>query len=189
MFQHYFYQTENEDIPDDEEVEEEGAQAVLTTTSVSEKIQQKAKHTEASALSALLVPGGLLPASVPSTGMRQMGRPTITRVSSPHLSTSATYKTRTEKETSTAKINSSGADNLSTERFLKMDNVETPGNPISESVRATEDSAFNWYFQHYNDSNLEPYVGVVYNLGNTPKVDNASASFYLVLFILFNTLV
>lgn len=181
---------DNEDISEDEDLEEESAQAVLTTTPVSEKTQQKTKHTEASALSALLVPGGLLPASVPSTGMRQMGRPTITRVSSPHLSTSATHKPRPDKETSTAKMNSSSTDNLNTERFMKMDNVETPGNPISESVRATEDSAFNWYFQHYNDTNnLEPYVGVVYNTGSYSKVDNVSTSFYVVLFILFNTLV
>ncbi|PSN56249.1 hypothetical protein C0J52_00418 [Blattella germanica] len=87
-----------------------------------------------SSLSALLVPGGQQPQFRPQGA----GRPTITKVSStPAPGTSA----------------------IPTEEYLRG---PVPSNTKSRSLLSpavTRNSSMDWYFQNYNKTNLEPYVG------------------------------
>jgi len=83
-----------------------------------------------SSLSALLVPGGQQPQ------FRLPGRPTITKVSTSFPASSPVpteYLRRTEPSTS------------KTHPLLPSD--------------TTTNSSMDWYFQNYNKTNLEPYVG------------------------------
>ena len=114
-------------------------------------ISYTSRITEASTISALLVPGGQLPSG--SVNLRPSGRSTITKVPSPHLG----YNTEREqlREKSAAAQRSAIIDETTksqTEAFI-----------INEEAKVIDDNPFNWYFQHYNDTNLEPYVGVAYS--------------------------
>ncbi|XP_076544303.1 artichoke [Osmia lignaria lignaria] len=112
---------------------------------------QLPRETEASALSAFLVPGGQVPSSVPN--LRPLGKPTITKVPSPRIGLSA----EDEKQKSVAEA---------VQRNVKDEekNFEKDGSS-NENAEVIEDNSFNWYFQHYNDTNLEPFVGIAYSEG------------------------
>lgn len=131
-----------------------------TNTSMT-RIKQEAS----SSLSALLVPGGQISAH------RPLGRSTITKVASPILNPVAEHYQND-------KVPASDLDKLLPE-FLSNDykkgfiektthsdtatKLLEQASSIDETAKITEDNAFNWYFQHYNDTNLEPYVGIVEN--------------------------
>ncbi|KAL7299985.1 hypothetical protein TKK_0007300 [Trichogramma kaykai] len=110
--------------------------------------QQISRNMEASALSALLAPNGQVP-SVPLvySNTRPLGRPTITKVASPYLD------------------NNGDKIQEQVEQLLAKEDSHLSGSSVDETVKAVENADFNWYFQHYNDTDLEPFVGVVY--GNT----------------------
>ncbi|XP_054003277.1 protein artichoke [Hylaeus anthracinus] len=112
------------------------------------------RETEASALSAFLVPGGQVPSSISVPNLRPLGRSTITKVPSPHLGLSA----EPEKQKSVAEAVQRNVENLEDQILDKEESSD-------ENAEVVEDSSFNWYFQHYNDTNLEPYVGVPYSTG------------------------
>ncbi|XP_076678835.1 artichoke [Andrena cerasifolii] len=118
---------------------------------------QFSRETEASALSAFLVPGGQVPATVPN--LRPLGRPTITKVPSPHTGHSA----EPEKQKSVAEAVQRNVGNADDQIFYKDESSD-------ENAEVVEDSSFNWYFQHYNDTNLEPYVGTAYSGGEKISV-------------------
>lgn len=110
---------------------------ISTNPTPLESSSMATRNLEASALSALLVPGGQVP-QVPVSGsnIRSLGRPTITKVPSPYV-------------------------DPTDDKLLKEDSHHS-GSSVDEAVKLIDDGDFNWYFQHYNDSSLEPYVGVVY---------------------------
>ncbi|XP_063978385.1 protein artichoke [Diachasmimorpha longicaudata] len=109
-------------------------------------LEQSSKGMEASALSAFLVPGGQV-GSPAQTIARTSGRSTIEKVASPHLVNQSQF-----------------GKNKSDETFpkgdLEIEREEGEWETVKDSARGAEDP-FNWYFQNYNDSNLEPFVGVV----------------------------
>ncbi|CAK9812555.1 Protein artichoke [Anthophora plagiata] len=111
-------------------------------------VSQISRETEASALSAFLVPGGQVP-SVPN--LRPLGRPTITKVPSPRIGLSS----EPEKQKSVAEA---------VQRNVKNDEkLFDKDGSLNENAEVIEDNPFNWYFQHYNDTNIEPYVGIAYS--------------------------
>ncbi|XP_076240346.1 artichoke [Calliopsis andreniformis] len=112
------------------------------------------RETEPSALSTFLVPGGQVPTSVTAPNSRPLGRPTITKVPSPHIK----LPTEPEKQKSVAEAVQRHMEDLE-DRILDKDES------FNENAEVIENSSFNWYFQHYNDTNLEPYVGISYNGG------------------------
>ncbi|XP_028050219.2 protein artichoke-like [Monomorium pharaonis] len=118
------------------------------------------RGTEASALSALLIPGGQVPFSGPTVNIRPLGRSTITKVASPYISYSA--EQFREKQKSIAAQKSEIVDETTTES-------QNEAFVIDDEAKVINDSPFNWYFQHYNDTNLEPYVGIAYNAAE--KID------------------
>ncbi|XP_078033298.1 artichoke [Augochlora pura] len=109
------------------------------------------KETEASALSAFLVPGGQVPSSGSPVNLRPLGRPTITKVPSPRLGLTS----EPEKQKSVAEAVQRNVGTA--EEIFEKDEAS------NENAEVIEDSSFNWYFQHYNDTNLEPYVGIAYS--------------------------
>ncbi|XP_029178483.1 protein artichoke [Nylanderia fulva] len=137
-----------------------------TTTATS-------REAEPSALSALLVPGGQLPSSGPVGNPRPLGRSTITKVSSPYLHNAEQLR---EKQKSVAAQRSAEVVDRTTTEIQKDAFV------IDEEAKVIDDSPFNWYFQHYNDTNLEPYVGVAYS--GAVKIDAYRWLLLLVLGIL-----
>lgn len=103
---------------------------------------QTSQGMEASALSALLIPGGQIPVTVPIIG-KIPGRSKIEKVASPRMANN------------TNKIINKNDDN---------DDEDDDDNTTVNHVKTIEDDdPFNWYFQNYNDSNLEPYIGAVDN--------------------------
>ena len=112
---------------------------------------QISRNMEASALSALLVPGGQIP-SVPlaNSNIRPLGRPTITKISSPYLDNNERIQEQVDQ-------------------LLAKEDSHLSGSSVDETVKVVEDGDFNWYFQHYNDTDLEPFVGVVYGSGLPSK--------------------
>jgi len=140
-----------------------------TTTAIS----YISRVTEASTLSAFLVPGGQLPSSG-SVNLRPSGRSTITKVASPHLSYNA------EREQSREKQKFAGA-----QRSADIDEttkVQNEAFVINEEAEVIDDNPINWYFQHYNDTNLEPYVGIAYS--SATKIDVYQWLFFIVFSIL-----
>jgi hypothetical protein len=128
---------------------------------------QVTKNMEASALSALLVPGGQLPPiSTSGINTRQLGKPTITKIPSPHVEQN--------------KENVQEKSNEKTENLLPKEDNHLSGSSVDETIKLIDNSNFNWYFQHYNDSNLEPYVGIVYgsNSVSSVKVNHLSMFVY-----------
>ena len=103
---------------------------------------------EASALSALLVPGGQLPAT--AVTKPPSGRSTITKVASPHLSLTADRKLEEEEVDKSQK-------------FVEESGRKEEEEEVEKKVKIMEENPFNWYFQNYNESNIEPYVGVAYS--------------------------
>lgn len=119
------------------------------------------RETEASALSALLVPGGQL-SSLGSLGnLRPLGRSTITKVASPYLSHN-TEQLRERQKSVAAQRSAEIVDHTTTE-------IQNEAFVIDEEARVLDDSPFNWYFQHYNNTNLEPYIGIAYS--GAAKID------------------
>ncbi|RLU17391.1 hypothetical protein DMN91_009626 [Ooceraea biroi] len=134
------------------------------------------RSTEASALSTFLIPGGQVPASGPVINLRPPGRPTITKVASPHLSYNAEQSREEPKSIAGAAQRSAEAIDESTtdgqnEAFV-----------VDEGTKVIDDGPFNWYFQHYNDTNLEPYVGIAYS--GAANIDAYGWSLLLVLSVL-----
>lgn len=119
-----------------------------TTTVIS-------RGTEASALSALLIPGGQVP-SGPIVNIRPLGRSTITKVASPYISYNAEQSREKQKSIAGAAQRSEIIDETTIES-------QNEAFVIDDEAKVTDDSPFNWYFQHYNDTNLEPYVGIAYS--------------------------
>lgn len=107
-------------------------------------------------MSAFLIPGGQVPSSGSMVNLRPLGRSTITKVASPHLSRNAEQSRERQKSaTGVAQRNAEIVDETTVARNEEF--------VIDEEGKGTDDGPFNWYFQHYNDTNLEPYVGIVYN--------------------------
>ena len=107
---------------------------------------ESTRDMEASALSALLVPGGQIPISIPTNNLRPLGRSTITKVSSPYFNSSEVIKS--EKT------------NLTSESLSSIGDSDSKA--ILDEDKFIDDNAFNWYFQQYNDTHLDPFLGVVY---------------------------
>ncbi|KAF7990763.1 hypothetical protein HCN44_000568 [Aphidius gifuensis] len=120
---------------------------------------QTSQGMEASALSALLIPGGQIPVTVPIIG-KIPGRSTIEKVASPRMANN------------TNKINNKNADN---------DDDKTT---VNNDKTIEDDDPFNWYFQNYNDSNLEPYIGAVDN--GQISTNKSNIIFILLISILLN---
>ncbi|XP_043288120.1 protein artichoke isoform X2 [Venturia canescens] len=126
---------------------------------------------EASALSALLVPGGQISTSISSKP--PSGRSTIIKVASPHLKLTA------ERDLAGNGIptNSTPANPTHQSNAVENPAPKFEGN----SVTVVEENPFNWYFQNYNESNIEPYVAVVYSGENNVLV----STFLITVFPLF----
>ncbi|KAI4497973.1 hypothetical protein M0802_006797 [Mischocyttarus mexicanus] len=138
-----------------------------TTNKLKDKTigtSQGSRKTEASALSAFLAPGGQISSSVSTTGLRTLGRPTITKVPSPYLPETIDHNRNQEKENPVAGAVQRNIENL---EYTFSNNKETT--TVNDNVKIIEDNRFNWYFQHYNDTNLEPFIGTVYS--NSIKVN------------------
>lgn len=135
--------------------------SVSTTSSTSnpprprETTTATSRGAEPSALSALLIPGGQLPSSGPAGNPRPLGRSTITKVPSPYLSHNA-EQLREKQKSVAAQRSAEIVDHTTTE-------IQNEAFVIDEEAKVVDDSPFNWYFQHYNDTNLEPYVGIAYS--------------------------
>ncbi|XP_011310139.1 chaoptin [Fopius arisanus] len=128
---------------------------------------QNNKEMEASALSAFLVPGGQVELT-PQIYARTLGRSTIEKVTLPHL----------ENQSQSNKYKSN-------EPYVKAD-LEVNEGELEETRDSNgSDDPFNWYFQNYNDTNLEPFVGVAYSGNNTSNSDNLFISMILVVGGLF----
>jgi len=129
------------------------------------------RGTETSVLSTFLIPGGQVPVSGPVVHLRPPGRSTITKVASPHLY--AEQSREESKIAGAAQRSAEAVDKSTTEVFV-----------IDDGTKLIDDSPFNWYFQHYNDTNLEPFVGIAYSgaakIGWSAKI----GSFLFVLNIL-----
>ncbi|XP_076763991.1 artichoke [Xylocopa sonorina] len=146
--------------------------ALLENRKNFSSILQTSRETEASALSTFLVPGGQVPSSIPN--LRPLGRPTITKVPSPRIGLS----TEPEKQKSVAEA---------VQRNVEVEEEKLLGkhSPFNENAEVVEDNPFNWYFQHYNDTNLEPFVGVAYSGGEKTSVTRWTllGQIYLTLYI------
>ncbi|XP_044267257.1 protein artichoke [Tribolium madens] len=95
--------------------------------------KDEVKKSVATPLSALLAPGGQQPE------FRPAGRPTITKVPSPHVSGSAPL--------------------LSNPSFAEIvQPLDETIEKIADVTQSTTDTS--WYFANYNKTNLEPFVGV-----------------------------
>ncbi|KAG5315415.1 ALS protein, partial [Pseudoatta argentina] len=116
------------------------------------------RGTEASASSALLIPGGQVPTSG-SINLRPLGRSTITKVASPYISYSTEQSKEKQKSIASA-IQRSEIDEKTT---------ENQNDVFVDEAKVIDDNPFNWYFQHYNDTNVGPYVGITYS--STAKID------------------
>ncbi|KYN23197.1 Insulin-like growth factor-binding protein complex acid labile subunit [Trachymyrmex cornetzi] len=133
------------------------------------------RGTEASALSALLIPGGQVP-SLGSVNLRPLGRSTITKVASPYISYS-TEQSREKQKSIASAIQRSEIDETTTEN-------QNDVSIINDEAKMIDDNPFNWYFQHYNDTNVGPYVGIVY--GSAAKID---AYRWFLLLVVFSILI
>lgn len=137
--------------------------SISTTSSTSnprpkETTTMTSRGTEASALSAFLIPGGQLP-SGPVGNLRPVGRSTITKVASPYLGHNVEQLRERQKS-------------VTAQRNAEIDHtteIQNEAFVIDEEAKVIDDSPFSWYFQHYNDTNLEPYVGIAYS--SAAKID------------------
>ncbi|XP_077257445.1 artichoke [Temnothorax americanus] len=141
-----------------------------TTTTTS-------RGTEASALSALLIPGGQVPSSGPVVNLRPLGRSTITKVASPYISYNAEQSREKQKSIAGAAQRSEIIDETTIES-------QNEAFVVDDEAKVIDNSPFNWYFQHYNDTNLEPYVGIAYS--GAAKIETYR---WLLLFIFFSILI
>ncbi|XP_023244888.1 protein artichoke [Copidosoma floridanum] len=117
-------------------------------------------HTRSSEAAVFLVPGGQLPTvSVSSMNNRPVGRPIITKVSSPRveLTSESNFLGPTAPAGSTDRVPGEKP-----EKLLAKEDNHLSGSTLDERVKPADDSAFDWYYRQYNDTNLEPYVGIVY---------------------------
>ncbi|XP_039309773.1 protein artichoke isoform X2 [Solenopsis invicta] len=155
---------DNSDVVTDAEPIPYFSAPVTSTTSnprPKETMTVTSRGTEASALSALLVPGGLVPSSGSVVNIRPLGRSTITKVASPYISYNADQSREKQKSIAGAAQRSEIIDETTesqNEAFV-----------VDDEAKVIKDSPFNWYFQHYNDTNLEPYVGIAYS--SATKID------------------
>lgn len=108
-----------------------------STTTISTK--EEIRKASATPLSALLVPGGQQQA------FKISGRPTITKVASPHLS-------------STAPLSA----NLQTADLIETA-AQSKGQATQDyrSIETSTKADTSWYFANYNKTSLEPFVGSV----------------------------
>lgn len=106
--------------------------------------------------------------------LRPLGRPTITKVPSPRIGLVA----EPEKQKSMAEAVQRNLENEE-EKLFEIDGSS------NENAEVLEDNSFNWYFQHYNDTNLEPFVGVAYSGGEKTSVARWTllSQIYLILYI------
>lgn len=110
-----------------------------TTSLYTETINAKeeVKKVTATPLSAFLVPGG-------QQDFKLSGRPTITKVASPHISASAPLLS-----------NLQAADLIETAAQSREPKVTQNYSAIETSTKADT----SWYFANYNKTNLEPFIG------------------------------
>ncbi|XP_071638826.1 uncharacterized protein Atk isoform X1 [Temnothorax longispinosus] len=156
--------------------------SATTTSSTShprpkETTTTTSRGTEASALSALLIPGGQVPSSGPVVNLRPLGRSTITKVASPYISYNAEQSREKQKSIAGAAQRSEITDETTIES-------QNEAFVVDDEAKVIDNSPFNWYFQHYNDTNLEPYVGIAYS--GAAKIETYR---WLLLFIFFSILI
>ena len=109
-----------------------------------------------SSLSALLVPGGQQPQfRLPA------GRPTITKVSSTSVPASSPVPTE----------------------YLRHTEPSISKTHPSLSSETTTNSSMDWYFQNYNKTNLEPYVGPGKTMLNGKKSQAEMSIFPLLMMV------
>lgn len=109
-----------------------------------------------SSLSALLVPGGQQPQfRLPA------GRPTITKVSSTSVPASSPIPTE----------------------YLRRTEPSISKTHPSLSSETTTNSSMDWYFQNYNKTNLEPYVGPGKTMLNGKKSQAEMSIFPLLMMV------
>lgn len=158
---------DNSDIvtkPDAEPIPRFPAPATSSTSNPrpKETMAVTSRGTEASALSALLVPGGQVPSSGSVVNLRPLGRSTITKVASPYVG----YNTEQSREKLKSIASAIQRSEIVDETTIESQNEAFV---IDDQVKVVDNSPFNWYFQHYNDTNLEPYVGIAYS--GAAKID------------------
>ncbi|XP_034938506.1 protein artichoke [Chelonus insularis] len=126
-----------------------GATTTLQSLLQNRIASQTSQALEPSALSALLIPGGQVTAFNPVMAARPAGKSTIEKVPSPFLvSKNDSHITKIEQ---VIKNESKYSPEIITEKMLTKNNFQG----------LHEDDPFNWYFQNYNITNLEPYVAVI----------------------------
>jgi hypothetical protein len=116
-----------------------------------------------SSLSALLVPGGQQPQF-----RFQGGRPTITKISS-----------------STSPPASSP---VATEEYLRRTEPNTSKSHSLLSPGTSTNSSMGWYFQNYNRTNLEPYVGPGKTVLNSKQSQADISVFPLLMMVILRPL-
>lgn len=136
-----------------------------TVMTIKEQILTPQSRLEASALSAFLIPGGQMRTSV-GIG-KTLGRSTVEKVASPRM-TNHTSIEQSHDSQERRIIVSEDDDN-----FLFKNNVKSN----------EENDQFNWYFQNYNESNLEPYVGMIEN-GQTSIKILSKLTIFVIIFSL-----
>lgn len=163
----------------------------ISTTVIQPEIAHAAssmtRNKAASSLSALLVPGGQIPP------YRPLGRSTITKVPSPNLNPVAEHYQNDKILTDLEKplpefLLSDNEKKLVNDRLVK-DEAATQlleqVNTFDDNAKIIEDGSFNWYFQHYNDTNLEPYIGLVYSGADRVNVFTVSTTVVYLIFCKF----
>ncbi|XP_074094011.1 artichoke [Cotesia typhae] len=132
--------------------ENSSTDTVEVTTLKTRLLAQTSRALEPSALSAFLVPGGQVPASTvsgPGFVVKSLGRSTIEKVQAPFVSNS----TRAGKVKLSNDTSESG----------KLTHLDPVKKSTKNSLKILDDDdPFNWYYQNYNNTNLEPYMGEVY---------------------------
>ncbi|KAK0158723.1 hypothetical protein PV328_009695 [Microctonus aethiopoides] len=131
-----------------------GNSTIMSDMNANEQIStfQTSRALEASALSALLIPGGQVPISGPMMISRPSGRSSIEKIPSPHLSRN--YSINDDVKFISNETIEKGT-------LFDIDIIESSSTQNANIM--DDDDRFNWYFQNYNESNLEPYVGVAYS--------------------------
>ncbi|XP_057328599.1 protein artichoke [Microplitis mediator] len=145
---------------------------MMETTLKTHISSQTSRALEPSALSAFLIPGGQVPASNPVFSIKPSGRSTIVKVMAPLGSESSrSGKTKLINDTS------------ETDKLTNLETVKKPSRN-NLKIRNDDDDPFNWYYQNYNETNLEPYVGEAYNCSTIVYL-----SYFLIVLQLYISLV
>lgn len=104
-----------------------------------------------STLSTFLIPGGQQPPFRP-----MIGRSTITKVVSPHVSSTASLQAVPEPKEEALSTTLNNNHNHKPKTSLHGDHSSTSQIP-------PHDSSMSWYFMNYNKTNLQPYIDPAYS--------------------------